>query len=528
MVGGQRQRIAAYVLTAAAVVVVASGSMLYVETARVQLSIPPQRLEANITLTSGQAPGNLHTQRIEASFTDSQQGTASKVDISATYASGEVLFTCSPCLDAPLTIPRGSIVSTATSLGYATQAERTIMTTTGSASVGVSATAAGAASNIDPNAAMTFYDLNNPNTKVQVTNPAAITGGANARSAQVIQQSDFDAVRSSLTVSVNNHLDAELKAPAPGLTYIPDPAPVISIQSNHSVGDETPTFTITMTGRIGGFAFSESEAQARERAALMLHVSPDQELTSDPIQVTYQGQQASGNGDVILLGTAVGCVVPKLSQQSLRSQITGLSSAQAAQSLQRTAPGSTVEIQTSPSGMPWLPLLAEHISIKSVLEPGLDPVYSLSGTVPAGATTAIVGVRVNVEGAGPGQADFTIDGAAFRQNGEWLNRVHNSDFGLNLKGWGLAPTGATLQRPTGGCAGSGLHFTASPDQSIQLNSSEFRVAAGAPFTIAFTSRIAPVSKGFGYFAVFFLRPGSSPSEREVQREPISFAATPAS
>ena len=204
----------------------------------------------------------------------------------------------------------------------------------------------------------------------------------------------------------------------------------------------------------------------------------------------------------------------------------GLTSAQAGQSLRRTAPGRTVEIKTSPSAMPWLPLVAEHISFKFVVEPGLDPVYSLSGTVPAAATTAIVGVRVNEEGAGPGKADLTIDGMAYRQNGEWLNRVPNPDFALNLKGWALPPIGATLRWPTGGCAGSGLHFTATSDQSIQLNSSEFHVAGGAPFTATFTSRIAPVSDGSEYFAVFFLRPGSSPSEREVQRQRIPFTAAP--
>ena len=528
MVPGKRQLLLTCGL-ALALVAVASGGVLYGETASVKLSIPPQRLQAKVGLILGQREGQLHVQRIQASFTASQEGTASTVQISATNASGEVLFTCSPCQNVPLTIPQGTLVSTNKSLGFTTVADTTITTITnavGSGSASVRATAAGTEWNTDPNTVTTIPSSPDPN--LHVTNPASITGGANARSAQVIQQSDFDSVRGSLTTTVSDHMDAELTAPAPGLAYIPDPQPVLRVTSDHGVGDETPTFAITMTGTLSAVAFSESEAQALERAAVMAQVPPDQELTSDPIQWTYFGQQATGNGDQILILTGVGCMVPKLSQRTLRSQIAGQSSAQAGKSLQRTAPGSTVEIQTWPSAMPWLPLVAEHISIKSVVEPGLDPVYTLSGTVPAGATTANVGVRVNEEGAGPGKADFIIDGVAYRQNGEWLNRVPNPDFALNLKGWGLALSGATLQRPTRGCAGSGLHFTATSDQSIQLNSPEFKVAAGAPFTVTFASRIAPVSNGSEYFAVFFLGPGSSPNEREVQRERIQFTAPPAS
>ena len=527
MVLRRRLLFAVSAVSAIASAVAAGGGLIYGETSSVKILIPPQRLEADITLTGGQAAGNLHTQHIQASFTDSLRGTASTVQIGAKYAAGEVVFTCSPCLNLPLTIPQGTVVTYNTLRKFATEVPVTITTSTGSTPVGVHATAAGTEWNADPNTVTTI--LNSPDASLHVTNLRAIAGGANARSGQVIQQSDFDAVRSALSVTVNDHLDGDLKAPGRGLTYIANLPPVITLQSDHGVGEETPTFTITMTGTISAFAFSESEAQTLERAALMAQLPRGQELTSDPVQMTLHGWQGSGSGDVILLGKAAGCVIPKLSAQSLRSQIAGLTSAQAAQSLQRAAHGSSIEIQVSPSTMPWLPLVEEHISIKLVVEPGFDPVYSLSGTVPVGATTAIVGLRVNQEGAGPGKADFTIDGMAYRQNGEWLNRVPNPDFALNMKGWGLAPTGATLRRSTRGCAGTGLHFTATSNQSIQLNSTEFKVAAGAPFTATFASRIAPVSMGSGYFAVMFLGPGATaPSERGITRERISFAAAPTS
>ncbi len=353
--------VAAYVLSAMAVLVAAGGSLLYMETASVKLSVPTQSLGALVTLTG------LPTQRIQANISDSQQGTASTVQISPKYASGQVLFRCSPaCQQAPFNIPSGTLITTAKSLGYATQAAATITSTTGSAPVAVRATAPGAAWNAAPDTLTIIANKTDPN--LQVTNPAPIAGGTNARSAQIIQQSDFDTVRGALTLKVNDQLAAALKANAEGMSYIADALPVINLMSDHSVGEETPSFTITMTGTIGAIAFSESQAHSLLRAALEAKIPPGEELTTDPIQTTYQIAQASANGDVIVTGKAVGFVTPKLSPQSLRSQIKGLRPAEAAKSLQRTVPGSLVEIRISPAVVPWLPIIAEHISLTVVVE----------------------------------------------------------------------------------------------------------------------------------------------------------------
>lgn len=364
----RRQLFASYVLSAVAVVLAAAGSILYIETATVKLSVPPQRLVALVTLST------LQTQHIHADVTDSQEGTASTVLISPTYASGQVVFTCSPaCQQAPLKIPLGTLVSTATSLAYATQAAATITTATGSsAPVAVRATASGAAWNTNENTLTTV--ANSPDANLHVTNPAPISGGTNARTGQVIQQSDFDAVRNALTVRVNDELAAALKVNAQGLSYTADALPVINTASNHSVGDETPSFTITMTGTLGAVAFSESQAQALLHSALEAMISSSQELTHDPIQAVYQVGPASPNGNTTLTAKASGFVIPKLSQQSLRSQLKGLTPAQAARSLQRTAPGSVVEIRISPSAVPWLPVVSDHISLTVVVEPALIPI----------------------------------------------------------------------------------------------------------------------------------------------------------
>jgi hypothetical protein len=351
----------AYLLSALVVLVAAGGSFLYMETASVKLSVPEQSIGTQVTLTS------LPTQRIQAKITESQQGSASTVQISPTYASGQVVLSCSPaCQRAPVIIAPGQLITTAKSLGYATQAPVTITTTTGSATVNVRATSPGAAWNADIDTLKII--ANNSDSGLKVTNPAAIAGGANARAAQVIQQSDYDTVRSALTVKVNDELGAELNTNAQGMLYVGDPQPVITVTSDHSVGDETPSFTITMTGTIGATEFSESQAKAIMLAALQAKIPPGQELTSDPVQIIYQGQPAGPGGDVVVVSKAVGFIVPKLSPQSLSSQIRGLSPAEAAKSLQRSAPGSLVEIRLSPSVAPLMPIFAEHISVTVILE----------------------------------------------------------------------------------------------------------------------------------------------------------------
>jgi hypothetical protein len=360
------QLFAAYVLSATVVLVAAGGSLIFMETASVKLSVTAQRLEADATLSGNGLP----TQRIQANITESQQGTASAVQISAIYASGQVVFNCSPaCSKAPFTIPPGTLVTSAKSLGYATEAAATITSTTGSVPAVVRATAPGAAWNADRDIVTTI--ANNSDPGLHVTNPTAIAGGADGRTTQVIQQSDYDAVRNALTVKVNNELGAALNVNAQGTLYVGDPQPVITVTSDHSVGDETPSFTIKMVGTIGATTFSESQAKAIMLAKLQAKIPLGQELTNDPVLIIYQGQQVAPNTDTLVTAKASGFVIPKLSPRSLSSQIRGLTPAQAARSLQRTAPGSLVEIRISPAVVPWLPIITEHISLTVVVKPRL-------------------------------------------------------------------------------------------------------------------------------------------------------------
>ncbi|TME02650.1 MAG: hypothetical protein E6I61_10185 [Chloroflexi bacterium] len=279
MATGRAQVVRVTLVSAIVVLAAAGGSLLFTETASVTVSVPRQNLEAVATLAGGLGGGALPTERFQVYASESQQGSASTVQVSG-------------------------------------------------------------------------------------------------RSTQVIQQSDFDAVRNALSVKVTNELGAALYAKSQGNLYVGDSQPDITVTSDHNVGDETPLFTITVSGAIGATAFSERDANVLMLAALKAKVPSGQELTDDPVQFIFQGRQVGPNADVLVTGDDVlvtgkadGYIVPKLSPQSLTSQIRGLSPTDAASSLQRTAPRSRVEIRTSPGAMPLLPVIADHISLTIVVEP---------------------------------------------------------------------------------------------------------------------------------------------------------------
>jgi hypothetical protein len=334
------------------------GSLLYMETASVKLSIPPQKLVATATLSGGPASGDLKTQRIDATVTQAQGGTAGMVQVGPTFATGKVTFSCTSC---NLTVDAGTLVTSSKSLGYATQAAATV-TGAHPATVAVRATATGAAWNTAAGTITEFSDSGRY-PGVRVTNSAAIVGGSDVHTVQMIQPSDLEAVRSALAAKVADALGAALKAKSVDMTYIADGSPVLTVITDHKVGDQVSTFTMTMTGTIGATAFSDSDARALMRSALEAKVPSGQQLTNDPLDITWQVQRSTPNGTLTVNGTAIGYISPALSTNTLRARIRGLSPSEARKTLERAVPGSTVTIRISPVAVPWLPLIADHISV---------------------------------------------------------------------------------------------------------------------------------------------------------------------
>jgi hypothetical protein len=125
---------------------------------------------------------------------------------------------------------------------------------------------------------------------------------------------------------------------------------------------------------------------------------------------------------------------------------------------------------------------------------------------------------VNTECNCAGTADLTLYQSAYSEAGG-ANRVSNPAFAQGLTDWGTWGT-ANISLSPSDRGGTALNVTATPSQQAGLNSNEFAVTAGQAFQVSFDARVAPLSSGSGYLAVFFL----DSNNVELARESLPFAA----
>lgn len=140
--------------------------------------------------------------------------------------------------------------------------------------------------------------------------------------------------------------------------------------------------------------------------------------------------------------------------------------------------------------------------------PGETVPVVYNGTVPAGATGAIVGYRVNTEcNCAPVETSLRLEGVSYSEGGG-PNRVPNGDFsrgGAEWSGWGATEFGD-----------SAAQAEASIAEEAGLNSRAFPVTPGARFTLQFDARLSPRSLGGGYFVIIYL------TDTEVGRTKVPF------
>lgn len=143
--------------------------------------------------------------------------------------------------------------------------------------------------------------------------------------------------------------------------------------------------------------------------------------------------------------------------------------------------------------------------------------YQLSGQPAVGATQAVVGFRVNMEGAGPEPSEFSLYQVSYIQAADGIERVVNGDFSLGAQSWSFG--GQAQLVPSDRGAGQMVQVLATPSQTAALTSAPFTVTPGATFNVSFSARVAPVSLASGYFTVIFLGAGT-----EISRQVIPLPA----
>jgi hypothetical protein len=141
--------------------------------------------------------------------------------------------------------------------------------------------------------------------------------------------------------------------------------------------------------------------------------------------------------------------------------------------------------------------------------------FVVSGQVPANATRALVGYRVNMECGCTGTADFLLYEARYTESGEDSNHIANADFSVGLSdwyAWGTANNSLAISDRTNGQM---MAVFAESGQTAGINSGIFAVTEGADYTVTFVARVNPSTTDSGYFALMFMD-----NNAEFRRETI--------
>ena len=145
------------------------------------------------------------------------------------------------------------------------------------------------------------------------------------------------------------------------------------------------------------------------------------------------------------------------------------------------------------------PIAGAHVAL--VILPGFNDADMrhrlIKGTVPSGAKSAGVGVRIGIEGSCGGTARFRLGAVRYT---ETTDSAHAATVRFNpgLKGWGRYGSATTTTDSTDQV----LNVTATPEQTLMLNSKIIPVTAGREFAVELDLQLEPDTET-GYFVVFF-------------------------
>jgi Baseplate J-like protein len=361
-----------YLIAAGALVVLGLlAGMLYLPTATATVLVSGTPLKEDITLLG--APGaassadHFVTQAIHAEDSQTLPGTPTgQKSIPAVGASGSVTFTenCNGnfCTIGTTHLAAGTMLSTSDGKQYATQKTVSLSSPHGSVSVAVSASQPGPNGNTD---AHTIANINNsPDDSLSVDNPGAISGGADARTATIIQQSDIDSIRDVYAKDAVPKVTDQLNSKAQGLKLVLVGNGVQpTATSDHKVGEEVPGMTVTIKVAGDGVAFDDKIVKQMLKAALVRKVPQGAQLTNN-VTTTYDAIDAMADGHITLNGHASGFTTPVFLDAAIRAHLKSMSPDRAHAFLQSLPNVVDARVTQSPYGLPWLPLFSSRITLK--------------------------------------------------------------------------------------------------------------------------------------------------------------------
>src|SRR4029077_13103497 len=359
-----------YLIGAAALVVLGLlVGILYLPTATATGSVQGTAINGDITLlgapgTVAGSPDHFATQDVHASQSQTFPGTPTgQKQIDAAKATGSVTFSLS-CFLCSETVPKGWIVETTdASKKYATQKSVSLTGPVGSATVSVVAVDAGASGNTDRDTIRKIEG--NTDDNLGVTNPNATSGGADARTATIIQQSDIDSIRDVYAKDAVPQVTDQLNGKAQGQKLVMVGGGVQATANAHNeVGEKVNGFTITVKVAGDGIVFDEKAVQQMLKSFLQRKIPQGSQLTANGTTLKYEPIDATTDGHVTLNGHASGFYTPIFLESNIRSHLKGMSPTKGRAFLQGLTSVVDARVTQSPFGLPWLPLFSSRITLK--------------------------------------------------------------------------------------------------------------------------------------------------------------------
>jgi len=174
--------------------------------------------------------------------------------------------------------------------------------------------------------------------------------------------------------------------------------------------------------------------------------------------------------------------------------------------------GGTITVTGTVRTLGGDPVAGGTVAVSAVPRDGPYQVIELQGTVPAGQSRALIGIRTNTEGAGPGSADVTFYEIGYAEGTETTNRVPNG--GFDDGAWDYMGDATFTVGPSDSGTGSMmLRIVATPTQWVMSNSAEFSVTAGAQYRTWVAVRVPEASIGSTAVDLIFLGSGEIESTR---------------
>jgi len=231
-------------------------------------------------------------------------------------------------------------------------------------SVAITAVQAGAGANTDRHTIRNIGD--NQNDFLSVDNTDALTNGADARTATVIQQSDIDSIRDVYAKDAVPQVTDQLTGKAQGQKLVLVGSGVqATATADHKVGEEVNGFTITIKVAGDGVAFDEKAVQQMLKGFLQRKVPQGSQLTNNGTTLKYDPPtDATVDGHVTLNGHVSGFYTPIFLEPAIRSHLKGMSPTKGRAFLQSLQNVVDARVTQSPFGLPWLPFFSSRITLK--------------------------------------------------------------------------------------------------------------------------------------------------------------------